>query len=106
MNTIHNRTVVCGLRTGRGMTLLRARVACSTVPGAASIAGAARVTGLLTTCMHSQSPMISFHNPGIICTGIPYTVPEFHIHVPCYCAYEELRAAGDSGFPGPSTDTY
>ena len=29
------------LRTGRGMTLLRARVACSTVPGAASIAGAA-----------------------------------------------------------------
>jgi hypothetical protein len=31
------------------------------------------VTGVLTTCMHSQYPMISFHNPGIICTGIPYT---------------------------------
>ena len=62
--------------------------------------GAARATGVLTTCMHSQYPMISFHNPGIICTGIPY-IPEFHIHVPSYCAYEELRAAGDSEIPGP-----
>ena len=33
----------------------------------------ARVTGVVTTCMHSQYPMISFHNTGIICTGIPYT---------------------------------
>jgi hypothetical protein len=36
MNAIRNRTVACGMRTGRGMTLQRARVACSTVPGAAS----------------------------------------------------------------------
>ena len=53
------------------------RAACSTVPGAVPIAAAARVTGLLTTCMHSQYPMISFHNPGIICIGIPYACKSY-----------------------------